>query len=385
MFVFTNLTIQYEFQFFFINYNRNQIDINIELYLQKKSIMENFLKINTEPAANGDVHFIVNKDRKNYVNLGGFNSDDVIDCVHQFMCTYDIWSENDKVIKCPKKYNFVPSSYHNISFVISFYNKARASKKYSEQIHNVNSDHIEHDEFNDDTGLNVPLSHKGAPHITVKHLTNPNISHDVKPTNTKQNKEASRTLVKSKDDNYYDSHTDNSDSDILDDVDALLDSDDASESDSKPAKKDKKSTQKTSKTINVNIDTKVKKDSKSKKNKSESEVSEPDIGSNSESESDSNSIYSGSDISAGSNLSDEDADLDDMDDIPDLDSDESDGSDIEVNLKVKKNTKKTFPKSNAKQNSKAKSAVKPKKSTAKNAPKTKGKTAGKKTGGKKGK
>lgn len=96
-------------------------------------VMSNKLSLhglNVVPDEMGYVDFIANKSKSNYINLGGVNSDQSIDSIHEFMCYYHIWDRNDKVIKARKKATFVPDkkSYHDISFVLQFYNMCRLAR-----------------------------------------------------------------------------------------------------------------------------------------------------------------------------------------------------------------------------------------------------------------
>jgi hypothetical protein len=89
--------------------------------------MSNLLELSIEPDSNGYVDFIANKTNNNYINLGGANNKDTIDCVHTFMCNNGVWNDNDYVIHTKKTINYVPDqrAYHNISFMLNFYNMAR--------------------------------------------------------------------------------------------------------------------------------------------------------------------------------------------------------------------------------------------------------------------
>src|SRR5437588_139058 len=91
--------------------------------------MNNYVKLNNEPDSIGYVDFIANKSKRNYVNLGGINTREAIDCIHAFLCKNEVWSETDCVIHTKKPFGFVPDfKYHNISFVIKFYKDASNNK-----------------------------------------------------------------------------------------------------------------------------------------------------------------------------------------------------------------------------------------------------------------
>lgn len=69
----------------------------------------------------GDVDFIVNQTKNNYLNLRGLNSDDVIKNLHTFLVKFHVWEATDTVNKAKRDIKFQPSNYHNISFILNFY------------------------------------------------------------------------------------------------------------------------------------------------------------------------------------------------------------------------------------------------------------------------
>ena len=119
-----------------------------------------------------DVDFIANKTKNNYINMGSTNNRDAIDCIHQFLCEHGVWNETDNVIHAKKSSTYVPDphSYHNISFVITFYNIIQKNKK-------INEENVKLKE--DDNSINI----QSRQQINVKRLANPNISHTKLPDN----------------------------------------------------------------------------------------------------------------------------------------------------------------------------------------------------------
>lgn len=67
------------------------------------------------------VDFIANKTKLNYVNLRGVNQKENIDSVCNFLFNYGAWCPADTIVCTRKKINYVPRYYHNISFVLFFY------------------------------------------------------------------------------------------------------------------------------------------------------------------------------------------------------------------------------------------------------------------------
>lgn len=139
--------------------------------------MNAFLKLNKRPDSNGNVDLIANKTKHNYINLGGTNDKNVIDCVHAFMCNNNIWEITDQVIHTIKPVSYVPNPqhYHNISFVLRFYEISRLCKEEREK----KVIHI------DEPCVHEPLKDKNdiekkSQQIIYKSLMNPNISHDLK-------------------------------------------------------------------------------------------------------------------------------------------------------------------------------------------------------------
>lgn len=93
--------------------------------------MDNFVELSHYKDLDGNVDFLINKTKNNYINFGGINNDDAIECVHSFLCKHGIWEETDQIVYNKKLSTLVPDAkkYHNISFVITFYN---ASSKTNE-------------------------------------------------------------------------------------------------------------------------------------------------------------------------------------------------------------------------------------------------------------
>ena len=88
------------------------------------------MNLNGSPDAEGKVSIIANKTRNNYINLKGIYNEDVINCVHFFLCKYNVWNKKDNVISTIRPLTFVPDPkyYYDISFVLTFYNAACKSK-----------------------------------------------------------------------------------------------------------------------------------------------------------------------------------------------------------------------------------------------------------------
>ena len=77
--------------------------------------------------------FIVNTRKGNYIKLKNSSSDDVINSVIRFMKENHVWNEKDIITKIEKSINYCPpsSEYHDISFILKFYNGAKVSKEPS--------------------------------------------------------------------------------------------------------------------------------------------------------------------------------------------------------------------------------------------------------------
>lgn len=87
------------------------------------------MEVNMEPDENGNVDFIANKTKQNYLKLGKV-SNEVIDSVHSFICRYNIWDPDDMVIHSVKTRDYVPGkTWNDISVVLVFYNLACRHKK----------------------------------------------------------------------------------------------------------------------------------------------------------------------------------------------------------------------------------------------------------------
>src|SRR5271154_5736586 len=83
--------------------------------------MNNYKKLSDQTAPSGDVNFIVNLTKNNYVNLRGINSLDVLDSVVEFLIEYGAWNKGDVIKHCDKNIKFSSRMCHNISFILKFY------------------------------------------------------------------------------------------------------------------------------------------------------------------------------------------------------------------------------------------------------------------------
>ena len=143
--------------------------------------MNPYLKINNEPSPDGMAHFIVNESILNYVNLGGPNNQDTIDCVHKFMVDYGIWQPCHRISVHYKPHLFrPPPKYHNISFIIRFYCMFRYYRKRMIQQQNQCAKQMVAPMNNIVTIPQIVDQTQPEPPVPiVKQLTNPNISHDI--------------------------------------------------------------------------------------------------------------------------------------------------------------------------------------------------------------
>lgn len=129
-----------------------------------------------------DVDLISNKTKHNYINLKSTNSEDVIDCVHSFLCKYGIWKVSDKIIRSIKPANYVPpEKYHDISFILIFYRLACQTKIEKEKMLFLQEKEMEKAALEKDNSnlTNIETSNSINPKqsIVVRRLDNPNINH----------------------------------------------------------------------------------------------------------------------------------------------------------------------------------------------------------------
>lgn len=135
-------------------------------------IMDNCMMLSDKPNAGGEVDFIANKTKGEYINLGGINRMNVIDCVHHFLCKHHVWDADDTVIHTTKLLSYIPSSasYHNISFILAFYDaeyKKQESGKIIES-NKIESDKIETDKIDTDKiESDKPVPDKPVPDESV--------------------------------------------------------------------------------------------------------------------------------------------------------------------------------------------------------------------------
>jgi len=89
--------------------------------------MINFIELKSDPGVNDVIDIIVNKTKKNYINLAGEAiNDGIIDLIYNFLCDNHVWNLSDEVIHTKKQYGYVCDNqqYHDISFMLRFYNLA---------------------------------------------------------------------------------------------------------------------------------------------------------------------------------------------------------------------------------------------------------------------
>lgn len=132
----------------------------------------NFVRLSTTPDKNNNIDFICNTTKNNYIKLNGYNEKDAIQSLHSFLCNYEVWSLTDKVVRTLKPINFIPDcKYHNISFILKFYNMALlGAEARKQQITSI-------PEIKPPPPSPINLSPPNTK-IIVKNLTNPNINHD---------------------------------------------------------------------------------------------------------------------------------------------------------------------------------------------------------------
>lgn len=210
--------------------------------------MNSIMKLSTITDNEGKVDFIANKTKNNYINLGGANDKNTIDCVHAFLCYYGVWDTTDYVIVTRKPINFKPDiKYHDISFVLVFYNAACKSReaKMQQQIIEQDTSNKEskesinkepHDSRQELESKNTETSNQ---QIIVKTLTNPNISHDTssrhdnrKEDNSQSSKNIDKDLYQNSKDlqvstnakKHYKMIEESDSSDSSDSIECLLDS-----------------------------------------------------------------------------------------------------------------------------------------------------------------
>lgn len=82
-------------------------------------------KLCSEPAPDQTADFIANRTKNNYIILEGINTQEAIDSVFYFAAKQGVWGLDDDVRRTRRPRDFKPDRYHDISFVLKFYNKAR--------------------------------------------------------------------------------------------------------------------------------------------------------------------------------------------------------------------------------------------------------------------
>jgi hypothetical protein len=92
-----------------------------------------YLPINRQPSENGQVNFIINTTRCNYIKLEGCNTLEISVSIQNFCVMYGIWANSDVIVDSLNKPSHTPGNtihvnagsyykvYHNISFVTQFY------------------------------------------------------------------------------------------------------------------------------------------------------------------------------------------------------------------------------------------------------------------------
>jgi hypothetical protein len=97
--------------------------------------MNDYIKLSAVPDQDNHVDFLLNKNKRNYLNLLGINPPEVIKCVRDFLVKYRVWAATDVIVQTKKHKNFIPdqSAYHDISFMITFYDLACIGKEVRER------------------------------------------------------------------------------------------------------------------------------------------------------------------------------------------------------------------------------------------------------------
>jgi len=151
--------------------------------------MDNYLRLSNAADKDGLVDFVANKTKNNYINLKGINRREVIDCLHKFLCKYGIWDSTDKVIHTKKAHNYVPdpNSFHDISFVVKFYDMACKSKETKERMQEPEvTENLNNFVITQDSHSLVEEVVGNPQQVIVKTLTNPNIDHSKQIDNSQQ-------------------------------------------------------------------------------------------------------------------------------------------------------------------------------------------------------
>lgn len=94
-----------------------------------------YYAITSEPNAEGYLNIIVNKTKRNYIRTSGNISADAVDSLHRFMIQYGVWHSDDEVFKSYKLESdrINPQIYHDITFILRFYDCAYRSYIFKEQ------------------------------------------------------------------------------------------------------------------------------------------------------------------------------------------------------------------------------------------------------------
>ena len=103
--------------------------------------METYIPLSNTPSPDGEVDFIVNMTKEEYVRLDGCNTNDTIRCFIRFMWAQSIWNTSDIITNIKRPKNFVMGTfewagtrtafYNEIGYVVNLYNQQNnALKKY---------------------------------------------------------------------------------------------------------------------------------------------------------------------------------------------------------------------------------------------------------------
>lgn len=145
-----------------------------------------YMKLERNPDKNGNVNFIVNVSRRNYIKLEGFNEMNTILSIRNFLTHYGVWNTSDKIVDSLKPVSYIPPiEFHDISFMITFYimGKIAYDKHIKEQNSELTKEHITSSsnasrkpvEKTAEKSVKKPAEKPKTGVIPTKVLANPNI------------------------------------------------------------------------------------------------------------------------------------------------------------------------------------------------------------------
>src|SRR5579872_2724329 len=140
--------------------------------------MITYFQLSTTIDPDGQVDFIANTTKGNYVNLRGINTIEVQNSVTEFLVnTVKAWNKDDKLVRVKKPLAYKPKNVHDISFVLNIYNMGYKSQEFKRERAKQEPFPSKIETKNELDAKNIQSINQNLQAIHVQQLANKNIDH----------------------------------------------------------------------------------------------------------------------------------------------------------------------------------------------------------------